>query len=109
LSVHFTCKSAQMADPALQWPQNTLQSFHSAILSDLSDKEQSVFYEPYIRLLYSLFSLDGPYEVMTQFKHAVLTGPQESIDLITVLMVEVDRHPVFFIEVKPPESSILSL
>ena len=93
-----------MAETVIQWPQYTIQSFHSAILSDPSGKDESVFYGPYTRLLYTLFSLDGPFEVMPQFKHAVLAGPQESIDLTTVLVVEVNRHPVFFIEVKPPAS-----
>ena len=93
-----------MAEAAHQWPQYTQQSFNSAILSDPSETDESVFYGPYTRLLYTLFSLDGPFEVMPQFKHPALQGSTESIDVVTVLVVEVNRHPVFFIEITPPAS-----
>ena len=53
------------------------------------------------RLLNTLFPVDGPYEIVPQFKSP---GTQESIDFVAIFLVEVNRHPVFFIEVKPTAS-----
>jgi len=36
-----------------------------------------------------------------QFQSVALQGPRESIGIVAVLVVEVDRHPVFFMEIKP--------
>ena len=49
-----------------------------------------------------LFSVDGLYKVVPQFKYTALQGAQESIDVVAVLLVEVNRHPVFFMGIKPP-------
>ena len=93
-----------MAEAAHPWPEYIYQSFNSAIISDPSGTDESVFYGAFTRLLYTLFALDGPYEIVPQFKNVALQGAQESIDLVTVLVVQVHRHPVLFIEVKPPAS-----
>jgi hypothetical protein len=89
-----------MVEAALPWPEYIHQSFNSAILSDPSGKDESVFYGPFTRLLYTLFSVEGQYEVVPQFKSTVLQGAQ---GIVTVLVVsEVNRHPVFFMGIKPP-------
>ena len=93
-----------MTEAAHPWPEYIHESFNSAIISDPSGTDESVFYGPFTRLLYSLFSFDGPYEIVPQFKNAALQGAQESIDIVTVLVVQVHRHPVFFIDVKPSAS-----
>ncbi|KAK2467141.1 hypothetical protein APHAL10511_000690 [Amanita phalloides] len=90
-----------MAEAAHPWPEYIHQSFNSAIISDLSGRDESVFYGPFTRLLYTLFSIDGPYEIVPQFKSVALQGSQ---DVVAVLVVEVNRHPVFFTEIKPPAS-----
>jgi hypothetical protein len=64
---------------------------------------ESVFYGPYTRLLYTLFSLDGPFEIVPQYNEMQL-DTQDSINFVTVFVVELNRHPVFFLEVKPPAS-----
>jgi hypothetical protein len=64
-----------------------------------------MFYGPFTRLLYSLFSVDGPYEIVLQFKHAALQDAHESVDIVAILVRHVDRHPVFFMDVNPPASS----
>ncbi|KAM6499747.1 hypothetical protein JOM56_005255 [Amanita muscaria] len=89
-----------MAEAARPWPEYIHKSFNSVIISDPSGRDESVFYGPFTRLLYTLFSVDGPYEIVPQFKSVA----QESIDLVAVLVVELDRHPVFFMEVRPPAS-----
>jgi len=51
------------------------------------------------RLLNTLFPVDGPYEIVPQFKSP---GTQESIDFVAIFLVEVNRHPVFFQRLNPP-------
>jgi hypothetical protein len=84
-----------------QWPEFLLRSFDSAIVSDPAGADESVFYGPYTRVLYHLLSVEGDFEIVPQFRSQ---QSQESIDIVTVLVVKVARHPVFFIEVKPPAS-----
>ncbi|KIL56941.1 hypothetical protein M378DRAFT_423730 [Amanita muscaria Koide BX008] len=53
------------------------------------------------------FSPSMVHMIMPQFKSVALQGTQESkesIGIVAVLVVEVDRHPVFFMDVKPPIS-----
>ena len=90
-----------MAEAAHPWPEYIHQSFNSAIISDPSGRDQSVFYGPFTRLLYSLFSIDGPYEIVPQIKTVALQHGQE-VDIITALVVQVNRHPVFFMVANPP-------
>ncbi|KAF8817633.1 hypothetical protein BYT27DRAFT_7074162, partial [Phlegmacium glaucopus] len=66
--------------------------------------DESLFYGPFTRLLYTLFSVEGPYEIVPQFKSVALHGPRENIYIGAVLVVEVSRHPVFFMQIKPPAS-----
>ena len=92
-----------MAEAAHPWPEYIHQSFNSAIISDPSGRDQSVFYGPFMRLLYSLFSIDGPYEItVAKIKSVAPQGTQESIDIAAALVVQVNRRPVFFMEVNPP-------
>ncbi|KIO01953.1 hypothetical protein M404DRAFT_148940 [Pisolithus tinctorius Marx 270] len=84
-----------------QWPQFITQSFNSALAIDPTGKDESVFHGPYTRLLYSLFSLDGPYEIAPRYK---FQGAQDAFELTTIFLVEPQRHPVFFIEVRPSAS-----
>ena len=92
-----------MAEAAHTWPEYIHESFNSAIISDPSGRDEAVFYGPFTRLLYSLFSVDGPYEIVPQFTSVALQA-RESIDIVAVVVVEVNRHPVFFIQIKPPAS-----
>ncbi|KAK0191599.1 hypothetical protein F5146DRAFT_607225 [Armillaria mellea] len=78
------------------WPQFLMNSFLSAVGDSTTD--ESVFYGPYMRLLYHLFSLDGPFEIIPQFRIP------DSIDIAAMFTVELDKHPVLFIAVKPPAS-----
>lgn len=93
--------NATMTDP---WPRFIHASFNSAISSDPSGTDKSVFYGPYTRLLYSLLSVDGQFEVVPQYKNPRLLSSQESIDIVGIYVVDIKRHPVLFIEVKPPAS-----
>ncbi|KXN92763.1 hypothetical protein AN958_03274 [Leucoagaricus sp. SymC.cos] len=66
------------------------------------NNDMSAYYGPYTRLLYHLFGVDGPYEVIPRY-HVPLI-PRESLDVIALFTVEVDKRPVMFIELKPVAS-----
>ncbi|KIN93438.1 hypothetical protein M404DRAFT_510354 [Pisolithus tinctorius Marx 270] len=75
----------------VQWPEFITQSFHSAISSDPIGTEESVFYGPYTRLLYLLFSFYGPYEIVLQYK---IRGSQDEIEPAASLPVITRRQEV---------------
>ena len=62
--------------------------------------DESVYYGPYTRLLYHLFGLEGPFEISPQYH--ILQTPRDAIDVVALFIVELNKHPVFFIEVKAP-------
>ena len=57
--------------------------------------DENAYYGPYTRLLYHLFGIEGPFEIVP---------PRDPIDAVAMFTVELDKHPVLFIEVKPPSS-----
>ena len=67
--------------------------------------DESVYYGPYTRLLYHLFGIEGPFEISPQY-HIPQT-PRGAIDVVALFTVELNKHPVLFIEVKPPASFAL--
>ena len=87
---------------AAPWPQWLTNSFVSANQPQLAD-DGSVYYGPYTRLLYHLFGIEGPFEISPQFYMA-----HDSIDVVTLFVVELNKHPVLFIEVKSPRSFTLN-
>ena len=86
------------AEAAHPWPEYIHQSFNSAKMQDLRGREESVYFGPFTRLLYTLFSLDGPYEIMPQIKIEVSWDSDNNPGLVVV----VNKYPVFFMEIKPP-------
>ena len=86
------------------WPQWLINSFSSANRPQFSTDE-SVYYGPYTRLLYHLFGIEGPFEISPRY-HIPQT-PRDAIDVVALFTVELDKHPVLFIEVKPPASFAL--
>jgi hypothetical protein len=67
-------------------PQVLVRSFTIANQSqDATD--QSVFYGPYIRLLYYFFGLNGDFEIQQQFDNLGM-GAGESIDALATFTVE---------------------
>ena len=77
------------------WPQWLINSFLSA---NQRHANESVYYGPYTQLLYYLFDLEGPFEISPQY-YIPPTG-RYGCDVVALLTVEFDKHPVFFIEVK---------
>ncbi|KAK0463175.1 uncharacterized protein EV420DRAFT_1215676, partial [Desarmillaria tabescens] len=53
-------------------------------------------------LLYHLFSLDGPFEIIPQFH--IPAAPRDSFDIVPMFTVKLNKHSVLFIEVRPPAS-----
>jgi hypothetical protein len=81
------------------WPQWLIKSFELAKAPQFTTDE-SIYYGPYTRLLYHLFGIEGRFEIVPQF-HIPQTS-RDVVDVVTLFTVEVDKHPVFFIEVKAP-------
>ncbi|KAI9573376.1 hypothetical protein HD554DRAFT_2055464 [Boletus coccyginus] len=72
-----------------------MAGLHPSIL-----RQRTIWYRPirpYTRLLYTLFSLGGQFEVVPKLKNRMTDQ-----DFVPVLIVAVDRHPVFFMAIKPP-------
>ncbi|TEB26002.1 hypothetical protein FA13DRAFT_1756488 [Coprinellus micaceus] len=86
------------------WPRYLVQSFISANQAQFAT-DQSVYYGPYTRLLYYLFGLDDPFEISPQFH--IPEAPRDAIYVVALFTVELNKHPVFFVEVKPPASFAL--
>ncbi|KAK0222753.1 hypothetical protein EDD85DRAFT_254074 [Armillaria nabsnona] len=82
-----------MADPP--WPQFLMNSFLSAVRE--SPTSEGVLYGPYIRLIYHLFSVDGPFEISLRFLNV-------DNKVVAVFTVELNKHPALFIQVEGPES-----
>ncbi|THU94490.1 hypothetical protein K435DRAFT_156921 [Dendrothele bispora CBS 962.96] len=77
--------------------------WHSSIekqfrLVDRNTTDESEYYGPYNTLLTYLFPFDEDYQISPQYKGPVFPG---SIDFTTLFIVKVEKHPVFFIEIKP--------
>ena len=85
---------------AAQWPQYLTNAFLSANVSKNILRQQSAYYGPYIRLLYHLFGIEGPFEITVQFD-----VPDEVLydmpDVVATFTVEFNKHPVLFIQPSP--------
>jgi len=85
---------------ATQWPQSLTNAFLSANVSKNILHQESTYYGPYIRLLYHLFGLEGPFEITVQFD-----VPDDVLydipDIVATFTVEFNKHPVLFIQPSP--------
>jgi hypothetical protein len=79
------------------WPQWLVNSFVSANQPQFAPDESS-YYGPYTRLLYHLFGIEGPFQI-TQY-HI----PHDSIDVVALFTIKLNKHPMLFIKVKAPAS-----
>jgi hypothetical protein len=82
------------------WPQWLTRSFQIANRPQFANDENA-YHGPYNRLLHHLFGLDGPFEVVAQYLNP---DTPHAIDLVSVFTVEIEKHPVLFIEIKPPSA-----
>ena len=82
------------------WPASITQSFVSVahITTD-----ESVYHDNKTSIIF--FPWESNFEIVPQFKRPL--NSSESIDFVTVLVVNINHHPVFFVEVKPPASLAL--
>jgi hypothetical protein len=106
VSLGSTSSSRQNTHDAMDtpWPQWLINSFLSANQAQFATDE-SVYYGPYTRILYHLFGLEGPFEISPQY-HIPQT-PRDAIDVVALFTVELDKHPVLFIEAKAAASFAL--
>jgi hypothetical protein len=87
------------------WPQWLINSFLSVKQPQFATDE-SVYYGPYTRLLYYLFGgIEGPFEISPQYH--IPETLRDSIDVVALFTVELNKHPVLFIEVKAPAPFVL--
>ena len=88
-STTMTLSSTAMTAPWPQWMTNSLQS---ATQPEFANDERP-YYGPYI-------GVDGPFEVGLQ--RYIPDTPRDAFDVVAMFTVEVNKHPVLFIQVKPP-------
>ena len=81
------------------WPQWLIKSFASANQPQFANDENA-YYGPYLRLLYHLFGLEGPFKITP--KYELPERNRDLVDVIASFTVEFDEHPLLFIEVKAP-------
>ncbi|KAG2005563.1 hypothetical protein CC2G_001958 [Coprinopsis cinerea AmutBmut pab1-1] len=80
------------------WPDYIIQSFTIANRKAAEPTaNESLYYGPYTRILYEILGLKGPFEVSQQF-----SDTRDAINLVLLVTVQMDEHPIFFIEVKLP-------
>jgi hypothetical protein len=84
--------------PVSPWPLWLIKLFVIANQPQLVTDE-TVFYGPYCRLLYHLLGLDGQFEIHSQYR---LVSTLNKVDLAAVFTFGLKKHPVLYIEVKPP-------
>jgi len=88
---------------AAPWPLWMTNSFLSATQPQFANDE-SAYYGPYNRLLYHLFGIEGPFEIIPQ--HYTPLSSRDAIDVVR-FTVEFNNHPVLFIGVKPASYFLL--
>ena len=87
------------------WPQWLTNSFLSANQTSQIDNDGSGYYASYTRLLYHLFGgIEGPFKISPQFYVPEVPGAGDATKVVAMLIVELNKHPVFFVEVDPPSS-----
>ncbi|EGN93143.1 hypothetical protein SERLA73DRAFT_190015 [Serpula lacrymans var. lacrymans S7.3] len=79
---------------AQPWPKYLIQSLTSANQPQFTTNE-SVYYDPYT----SSSTICSAWRVQT---------PRDARDVVSLFIVELNKHPVFFIAVKPPASFVLA-
>ncbi|TFK26966.1 hypothetical protein FA15DRAFT_754654 [Coprinopsis marcescibilis] len=84
------------------WPSYILQSFQSAGQLESSNHSLSVYsyFGAYIRLLYHLFGLDGPFEVTVQHQ-------QDVVNLVITYLKGSVNYPILFLQINPREWFLL--
>ncbi|KAF8902360.1 hypothetical protein CPB84DRAFT_859241 [Gymnopilus junonius] len=86
------------------WPERIYSSFNSAITNGVSE-DGSVYLGPYTRLLYSLFSFDGPFDVLPGYQiPRQLDSGADPDDSISLVVVDSRGCPVMFMELKDPNT-----
>lgn len=85
-----------MADP---WPQWLTDSFLSANQPEFTNHEDA-YNRPYSQLLYHLFGVEGPFEIIPQFH--VPGTLHDTIHVIATFIVKLNKYPILFTKVKPP-------
>jgi len=81
-----------MVEAGHPWPEYIHQSFNSAITSDPSGRNESVFYGPFTCLIHTLFSLDGPYPTIQLKLKRSLVYVQRGKKTMFLSLVTQDVH-----------------
>ena len=84
------------------WPLWMTNSFLSAHLTYDVASDESTYYGSYTSLLLHLFGGDGPFEIAYQFNNP--SSLRDATDVVATFAVELNKHPVLFIQLRPPSS-----
>lgn len=88
---------------AASWPEWMTDSFLHANREFQISNNASAYYGAHTRLSYHLFGgVEGPFEIHPQVY--IPETPSDAIDVAATFTVEINSHPVLFIQVKPPSS-----
>jgi hypothetical protein len=79
----------------MPWPEIFLKQF---TLVPTGTADESEYYGPFNSLLSFLFPVDEDFQVSPQYKGPAHPG---SIDFTAIYIVNLNKHPVFFVEIKP--------
>ena len=79
----------------MAWPDHIIEKFD---IVDVNTTDESEYFAPYNALLNFLFPSEQHFAIAPQYKGPVFPG---SIDFTTIYIVQRQKHPVFFIDIKP--------
>ncbi|KAF8529671.1 hypothetical protein BU17DRAFT_36489 [Hysterangium stoloniferum] len=80
----------------MPWPEHVREQFGT--VTAFGEIDETEYYGPYNGLLLHLFPGEEHFMVVPQYKRP--TYPQ-SIDFTTIFIVQHQKHPVLFLEIKP--------
>ncbi|KAF4616643.1 hypothetical protein D9613_008325 [Agrocybe pediades] len=85
-----------MAD---QLPQYLIKSFTTVLNQPQHASDPTLFFGPYMRLLYYLFDPNNDFEIHPQFHAIPLSSDWDNVCVDATFTVEYHQHPVMFIHV----------
>ena len=77
------------------WPEYIIEQFSTMTPQD--EFEEPEYYGPYNSLLFNQFPPHEHFMIVPQYKRQY----PEDIDFTTIFIVQYQKHPIFFIEIKP--------
>ena len=97
MSSEYACVGRDTTDTP--WPQWLINSFGNKPQFELTGL--NLLYGPYTRLLYHLFGVEGPFEIIPQYYvPRGIPDDSTSVDMLALFTVKLDNHPVLIFQVE---------